>query len=135
MAMLLLIKHGQRQSKLANLVYTRELASRYPQLLCVSVHPGFVSTDMIRKTTVLARAYMYCASWLQGSPFVSAEKGALNQLWAAAGAERTMLKNGAYYTPVGVVEQKLDGVAQSDSFAKQLWEWTNEVLDTVSVST
>lgn len=70
---------------------------------------------------------MYTTQWFKNVPQFSAEQGALNQLWAAAGAERSALINGAYYTPIGVVEQ-LDEVAQSQEFATKLWDWTNEVL-------
>ena len=73
---------------------------------------------------------MYVVNWLQGVSLIPPEKGCLNQLWAAAGAERSMLVNGAYYMPVGVLSNhKLDSVAKSEEFASKLWQWTNDVLD------
>uniref|UniRef100_A0A8H7NQC1 Oxidoreductase n=1 Tax=Bionectria ochroleuca TaxID=29856 RepID=A0A8H7NQC1_BIOOC len=45
------------QSKLANLVYAAELARRYPQILSVSVHPGFVATNLIHNSSALAKFY------------------------------------------------------------------------------
>lgn len=34
------------QSKLANVLFTRELASRYPSITSVAVHPGVIKTDL-----------------------------------------------------------------------------------------
>ncbi|KAH8901768.1 NAD(P)-binding protein [Thozetella sp. PMI_491] len=116
------------QSKLANLVYATELARRYPQLLSVSIHPGFVDTDLIRKSSVLGKIYMYGRHWLRGNTTIPREKGALNQLWAAAGVERSKLVNGAYYIPVAVVGE-VDAISKSEEFGKKLWSWTEEVLD------
>ncbi|CAI6094941.1 unnamed protein product [Clonostachys chloroleuca] len=115
------------QSKLANLVYAAELARRYPKILSVSVHPGFVDTPMIHNSSLLARVAMYVGHWLKNIPQFTMDQGAFNQLWAAAGAKRDVLINGAYYTPIGVVGE-LDEVAKSEDFAKRLWDWTNEVL-------
>ena len=36
------------QSKLANILYTNELATRYPAISCISVHPGSVNTGLSR---------------------------------------------------------------------------------------
>jgi len=36
------------QSKLANLLYSGELARRYPEIRCVAVHPGAVATGLSR---------------------------------------------------------------------------------------
>jgi len=36
------------QSKPANILYTNELARRYPAIRCVSVHPGSVNTGLSR---------------------------------------------------------------------------------------
>lgn len=36
------------ESKLANILYTNELARRYPAIRCVSVHPGSVNTGLSR---------------------------------------------------------------------------------------
>lgn len=45
-----------------------------------------------------------------------------NQLWAAAGAKKNEIENGAYYMPVGALSQgKLDKVATSETFANELW--------------
>ena len=117
------------QSKLANIVYAAELARRYPQILSVSVHPGVVTTDLVNNLSASRKALVYTANWVQGISLIPPEKGCLNQLWAAAGSERTEVVNGAFYMPVGVLSNnKLDSVAKSEDFASELWRWTEEVL-------
>ncbi|CAH0051976.1 unnamed protein product [Clonostachys solani] len=115
------------QSKLANLVYAAELARRYPQILSVSIHPGFVATNLVHSSSVLAKLYSYGRHWLRGESILSPHEGSLNSLWVAAGAERNNLVNGAYYEPVGVL-RKPDGLASSEEFTKRVWTWTNGVL-------
>ena len=118
------------QSKLANIVYTAELARRYPQILCVSVHPGVVTTDLVNSLSTSRKAMIKSFNWLQGISFIPPEKGRLNQLWAAAGGARSQLINGAFYMPVGVLSNReLDSTAKSEEFATELWRWSNEVLN------
>jgi hypothetical protein len=118
------------QSKLANLVYAAELARRYPGILTVSLHPGPATTGLVNNLRISTKAVTYALNWLQGTPLLTPEKACLNQLWAAAGAERSTLVNGAFYMPVGVLSNnKLDKVASSEEFARELWRWTNDVLD------
>lgn len=73
---------------------------------------------------------MYLSHWIRGVGVLPIEKGCLSQVWAAAGAGKDELVNGAYYTPVGVVGNK-DSLAQDEKFGARLWKWTNEVLDEV----
>eukprot|EP00522_Entomoneis_paludosa_P018450 CAMPEP_0172459998 /NCGR_PEP_ID=MMETSP1065-20121228/35076_1 /TAXON_ID=265537 /ORGANISM="Amphiprora paludosa, Strain CCMP125" /LENGTH=50 /DNA_ID=CAMNT_0013214887 /DNA_START=44 /DNA_END=193 /DNA_ORIENTATION=- len=35
-------------SKLANILFTKELDRRYPKLFTAAVHPGLVRTDVVR---------------------------------------------------------------------------------------
>ncbi|EHL03411.1 putative Uncharacterized oxidoreductase [Glarea lozoyensis 74030] len=121
-----LYRYGQ--SKLANLVYAKELARRYPGITTVSVHPGTVATDLVLKLRPLQRRIVYISQFVQGKRVLTEAEGALNPLWAAAGADKKRLENGGYYEPVGVLG-KLDAVATDVKFARQLWEYTQEVLD------
>lgn len=41
------------QSKLANMLYARELAKHYPQIKTVAIHPGFIKTDLFSQTSFL----------------------------------------------------------------------------------
>ncbi|KAL0062120.1 hypothetical protein AAF712_011047 [Marasmius tenuissimus] len=111
------------QSKLANVLYAGELARQYPNITSVSVHPGIVNTGLTSSSTWFTRAFLFVwTSWRQVTP----EEGAYNQVWAST-VDRTILKNGAYYDPVGVLSTPGQD-AQDRGLAKKLWEWTEEEL-------
>jgi len=112
------------QSKLANILFARSLATRYPQLLSCSVHPGAVMTPV-------TRGFQQAHPWLTQvllppvSLFLtSVQKGARNQLWActAAGPE-----SGEFYDPVAKPGET-SKEADSDRLADELWAWTTTEL-------
>ncbi|GFF81891.1 hypothetical protein CNMCM6936_006625 [Aspergillus lentulus] len=115
------IRYGQ--SKLANILYARELARRYPAITCVSIHPGVVSTGLVDNQTRGNRAFVYVTTI---GKMVKPAEGAYNQLWAAT-ASKEELVNGGFYEPVGV-PGKLYRAAGDDALAGRLWEWTEEAL-------
>lgn len=112
------------QSKLANLLFAKELARRYPALTSVSIHPGVVKTELwastinwwgVGKVLTVAKDKFY----------TSVQDGAKGQLWAGT-AEG--VQSGLYYTPVGVPGQETR-VACNMKLAGQLWEWTDKELE------
>ena len=114
------------QSKLANILYARELATRYPSITTVSVHPGIIKTDLYepnKETNLLVRYGMAIVG-----PLIMQDvaQGALNQLWVTA-AKKEGLINGAYYKPVGQLS-KGSGYAQDTGLAASLWKWTQNEL-------
>jgi NAD(P)-dependent dehydrogenase (short-subunit alcohol dehydrogenase family) len=113
------------QSKLANLLYAKQLAIHHPQLLSASVHPGFVRTDMVAGASWKDRAIVAMAS--QGN-WTSVEQGPWNQTWAAT-AKRDELRNGAYYEPVGVDVQGSTKWVDDGVLGGRLWEWTERELE------
>ena len=130
------------QSKLANILFTVELARRYPAITSVTIHPGGVATNLL---TPFLEAHPYLT--MMAIPFwkllaTPASRGAWNQTWAATtpvmGKEWTKLdteggktaieiKNGAYYRPVAK-EGGQTGLAKDTELARQLYEWTEEQL-------
>ncbi|RDL36713.1 Oxidoreductase, short-chain dehydrogenase family [Venustampulla echinocandica] len=117
------------QSKLANIVYAAELARRYPNILSVSVHPGVTETGMITNLPPWRKTLVHGSLWMQGQSIMKQEQGILSQLWAAAGAKRSEIVNGAFYMPVGVLTtDKLDKTAKSEKLGTDLWEWTEQAL-------
>jgi hypothetical protein len=95
----------------------------------VSVHPGLVDTDLLNTLSMARKLFVLGAAKLMGVSAIPQEKGRLNQLWAAAGAKKSDLVNGAFYMPVGVQSNdKLDKTAKSAEFATELWTWTQDVL-------
>jgi retinol dehydrogenase 12 len=111
------------QSKLANMLYSSELACRYPSITAVAVHPGQVSetglSRSMRESHLIVRVFEATIGRVTG---VSVEQGAHNQLWAATSSE---VESGAYYEPVG---KKAAGstVSRDKRLAQRLWEWTEE---------
>ncbi|KAM0540653.1 hypothetical protein ACHAPJ_013546 [Fusarium lateritium] len=116
------------QSKLANALFARSLARRYPQLRVSSLTPGNVDTNLA--STWLDSSLLLRAAKLVFFPvlrvFVSTvEQGALNQLWASVSDS---VVSGEYYAPVGI-HGKASQLATDDQLADRLWEWTEKELE------
>jgi NAD(P)-dependent dehydrogenase (short-subunit alcohol dehydrogenase family) len=117
------------QSKLANILFTAELARRYPQITSVVIHPGVVETSLVSDLPAFHRYFTRGTCWLQGTPIIKPHEGAYNQLWCAAGAKKGDLRNGGFYRPVGRDDTAvLKGEALNAELAAKLWEWTERVL-------
>ncbi|KAJ5194095.1 Short-chain dehydrogenase/reductase SDR [Penicillium cf. griseofulvum] len=113
------------QSKLANLLYARELAKRFPSITSVSVHPGVVKTDLVAGLSLKDKIIVYSTTWWL---LLQPHEGAFNQTWAAT-VDKAEIQNGGYYEPVGKLEDgKLDKTARDDKLAERLWDWTEEAL-------
>ncbi|PVH78900.1 NAD(P)-binding protein [Cadophora sp. DSE1049] len=112
------------QSKLANILYTKELGRRYPTIKVVAIHPGVVKTDLqatMRKSFLLAKLLAPVYTYFAG---VEVEEGARNQLWAATAKG---VESGKLYYPVG---EEVEGsvLARDGELAGKLWEWTEREL-------
>jgi NAD(P)-dependent dehydrogenase (short-subunit alcohol dehydrogenase family) len=110
------------QSKLANILFTKALATRYPRITAVAVHPGTIMTDLYsaqNKSNVLVKSLM---AYVAPLFFADVHYGALNQLWAAT-VPRPQVISGGYYMPVG---NKTGGssYARDATLATKLWDWT-----------
>ncbi len=112
-------------SKLANILFTRELAARYPSITSVAVHPGVIKTDLYAPNQT-SSMFMKYGMMVFGPLMKTVVTGAYNQLWATT-TKKDELKNGAYYTPIGS-ESKGSGNAQNQSLSKELWDWTEKTL-------
>ncbi|KAJ5709394.1 Oxidoreductase short-chain dehydrogenase/reductase family [Penicillium malachiteum] len=112
------------RSKLANLLYARELARHYPALTSVSLTPGVVNTGLVENLGLFNRAFVYLTTLGQVQ---KTEEGAYNQLWAVS-APKNSLQNGQFYEPVGVLSNKLSEAAKDANLARQLWEWTEDAI-------
>lgn len=120
------------QAKLANILFTRELAARYPQITSVAIHPGVILTDLYASLKanwfigVLVFIYARMMPFLPGH-FKDTKGGALTQTWAAT-TPKEDLKSGEFYRPVGI-RSAGSGYAQDLGLAKKLWEWTDEEFE------
>jgi NAD(P)-dependent dehydrogenase (short-subunit alcohol dehydrogenase family) len=117
-------------SKAANILFAAELARGYPAFKSVSLHPGMIKTDLYLPNQEVNSLFKYGLALFGPLILRGVPEGAHNQLWAAAGAEREELVDGAYYTPVGNSHAGNKFAADQVS-GKRLWEWTEAELKKV----
>ncbi|RWA06711.1 hypothetical protein EKO27_g8400 [Xylaria grammica] len=117
------IRYGN--SKLANMLYARELARRHPKLLAFSLHPGAVTTGLVNDLSLTDRMFVYVS--MMGK-MITPEQGTFNHLWAIS-APRDTIKPGGFYEPVGVFSSEEDAVAKERNYNKELWEYTDRELE------
>ncbi|KAK6211449.1 short-chain dehydrogenase/reductase family Oxidoreductase [Colletotrichum tabaci] len=121
------VRYGQ--SKLANILFTRELARRHPSITAVVVHPGVVGTGLVANQGLLNRLFVHATNRIAGASILTPENGCWNQVWAAAAAGKGDLASGGFYMPVGhLADDQLDKCATDDRLAGELWRWTEDVL-------
>jgi NAD(P)-dependent dehydrogenase (short-subunit alcohol dehydrogenase family) len=121
------VRYGH--SKLANILFSHELARRYPQITSVSIHPGVVLTDLYHSQTRGNRFFIYWTCWAQGVKLIEPHQGAWNQTWCAAAAKKGELQSGKFYLPVGAeATETLTKLGKDGKLAKELWDWTEKVL-------
>ncbi|KAM3072036.1 hypothetical protein ACMFMG_008498 [Clarireedia jacksonii] len=112
------LRYGQ--SKLANLLYARELAERYPNILAFAIHPGVVKTSLVTDLTWSQKLLVYLPNIGQ---MLNPEQGAYNLLWAVT-AKKEGIKGGRLYEPVGKLSKEKTKASEDPKLRKKLWEWT-----------
>ncbi|KAM6520143.1 hypothetical protein FALCPG4_013694 [Fusarium falciforme] len=110
------------QSKLANMLWVRQLAKRYPQLTVSAIDPGLVQTELAVKATGISWILRAIIKTMLLTPV---EKGVKNQLWASVSKD---VKSGEYYEPIGRAGLATDD-GKDDELAAKLWTWTENELD------
>lgn len=110
------------QSKLANILFTKELARRYPNIKSVAIHPGRVQTALSDPMMNEGSIFAWFQRFYDVFDLVTVEEGTLNQLWAATGPKKDV-KNGEYYTPVAK-GGCASSLAKDSALAAKLWDWT-----------
>jgi NAD(P)-dependent dehydrogenase (short-subunit alcohol dehydrogenase family) len=126
------------QSKLANILFSNELARRYPDITSVSIHPGPVVTNLPSSfisnhpwITMMVRPFT-------GLFMATAPEGALNQTWACVapvkgkpgigGGSEKELQRGGYYVPVTKVGSSTK-FTKDQELGKKLWEWSEKEVE------
>jgi NAD(P)-dependent dehydrogenase (short-subunit alcohol dehydrogenase family) len=115
-------------SKLANLLFAKEMAKEFSELVTVAVNPGEVKTDLFEPNGA-GRKLWALRTFLVPLIAGSVEDGAKNQLWAATADG---VQSGELYYPVGVTG-KTAPVGLDEKLAKKLWDWTNKELEEHSI--
>jgi NAD(P)-dependent dehydrogenase (short-subunit alcohol dehydrogenase family) len=117
------------QSKLANILFSRELSARYPQITSVSLHPGVIITDLYN--TFVSGPIMKIGLWfykqllpILPGHFKDVKGGALTQTYLAT-VDKSKIQNGEFYMPVGKLS-KGSSYSRDTGLARKLWEWTEE---------
>lgn len=105
-------------SKLCNVLFTRELANRLEgtQVTCYCLHPGVVTTELVRDMSVWLRLLLVPLSWLF---FLDPEAGAQTTLHCAL-QEGLEPLSGRYFSSCSL--QAVGAKARDDGLAKKLWE-------------
>jgi retinol dehydrogenase 12 len=116
------------QSKLAIILYTVELARRYPTIKVVTVHPGIIDTHLTPHWMKANALMKFITAGGEGG-MKNPEEGSWNQLWAATGSG---VVSGEYYEPVGVFGTRTKK-SKDEQQQKALWEWTEEQLKSWAV--
>ncbi|KAI1023215.1 hypothetical protein LB503_000146 [Fusarium chuoi] len=111
------------QSKLACLLYAREVAKRYSGFKNIAINPGEVQTELFTREAgddLMKHLQENVASKVA----IPISEGVSNHLWATTAPD---IENGEFYEPVGKTGG-LEGHGLDDEMAKKLWDWTEEQL-------
>lgn len=112
------------QSKVAQILFAQKLAQLYPSITSVSLHPGFVATEINTGkgggSFWLGLLIRNIVGWVG----LSVEDGTKNQLWAGVAPE---VESGKYYDPIGVLKAG-SSVARDEKKREELWQWTEKEL-------
>jgi len=109
-------------SKLCNVLFTRELAKREPDVTATCFHPGVVRTGWGKNDGLLYRVGLTAISPFLRSP----ERGARSLVWLALSEEAAEL-DGVYVQDEKVLAPS--AAAQDDMLAAALWEASEELVN------
>ncbi|KAG0147847.1 hypothetical protein CROQUDRAFT_655640 [Cronartium quercuum f. sp. fusiforme G11] len=116
------VRYGN--SKLSNMVFTQELQSRVDDcgILCLSVHPGAVSTE-ISRSGLKSFPYLAPFMFIQDYVMMSPQDGAITQLYAATCPEvKEKQLKGAYLVPFGKLGKKSTlGEDKEGKLGREFW--------------
>lgn len=124
------------QSKLANILFTRELSTRlealgHKKLFVNAVHPGVVSTELGRSTGLVSG---FLIRTLGPLFLLTPLKGALTSLFVATDPSIEAKEiNGAYFVPIAK-QQESSVQSQDASLAKSLWDLSLALLKEKSIA-
>ncbi|EDO17140.1 hypothetical protein Kpol_1072p10 [Vanderwaltozyma polyspora DSM 70294] len=115
-------------AKTSVIQFTKMMAIKYPNVLCLSIHPGLVmNTNLFSYWTRLPIVGMFFWMLFQlvGYFFgVSNEEGSLATIKCALSPELTLDKDNGKYFSTGGVETKPSHIANNLDNAASTWIWT-----------
>ncbi|KZV99685.1 NAD(P)-binding protein [Exidia glandulosa HHB12029] len=120
---------GYGQSKLANILFSKELARRFPAVKAYSAHPGSVGTDLGRHLTqeALTDVYQRMAAepYFENAEMKTLEAGCSTTLVAAL-TPASEMENGAYFADCQVAVPK---DTATNATATKLWELSENIIE------
>jgi retinol dehydrogenase-12 len=108
-------------SKLCNILFTRELAKRAPELHANCFHPGVVRTGFGKNENGIWKVL----TTIGGPFFRSPQRGARSLLWLSL-SEQAVALTGEYLEDEKVVAPSAQ--AQDETFAEGLWERSTQLV-------
>ncbi|KZP33698.1 NAD(P)-binding protein [Athelia psychrophila] len=117
-------------SKIANILVTRQLAKRYPEIWSFAPHPGPVQSELTRNVGIPGPIMWVLDRVL----FKPVQYGALTQLYAGTASDIDESQNGSYLIPLAKFESKLPHPqAGDDAFGEKVWEWNISAMQKAGV--
>jgi NAD(P)-dependent dehydrogenase (short-subunit alcohol dehydrogenase family) len=111
-------------SKLANMLYARQVTRRHPKILSYSVHPGVINTALVSNLKLSDRLFVKASMYGQMIPI---EQGTYNHLWAVS-VPRNSVKAGGFYEPAGIYSSEDLAKTKDDKFGDKLWDYTEKSI-------
>ena len=109
------------QSKLANILFTKSLAKKHPNILVNSLHPGVVGSGFVNDDL----AWYFKSVWKVIKPFLlSPEKGAATSIYLASSPLVNV--SGKYFDKSK--EKKTSKLAQDEALAEKLWAYSDRQI-------
>lgn len=113
------------QSKLANVLFTKEFAKRYPTITCNCLHPGVVASEIGAKPNSF---WLRWGWYISKSFMVSTEKGARTSIWLAS-SDKVANVTGKYFSPK-LKEGNISPLAEDQALRTKLWEISKNIVAT-----
>ncbi|KAH7316924.1 oxidoreductase [Stachybotrys elegans] len=112
------------QSKLASVLYGRELARRSPTIETIVIHPGESNTSLVKSLSWWQKIVVFLPNI---GKFLPDEQGCWNQVWAV-GASKDKFVSGQMYEPVGDLTKSYTSWCLDEKLANDLWDWTEDAI-------
>lgn len=118
-------------SKLCNVLFTKYLAEKRPDLKVYAVHPGYVATELTRNIKDSYGGVMDVLSKVGGAVVAkSPDNGALTSLYVATSDKVLSDPNGSYFVPTAKLSQACD-MALDKEMQRKLFEMSMSVAQQV----
>ncbi|EFN78522.1 Retinol dehydrogenase 11 [Harpegnathos saltator] len=121
---------GYAQSKLMNVLFTKELARRLKEanitgINVYSLHPGAIKTELGRHIDAMSNVIKFGFHWIVQPFFKTPEQGVQTTIYCAVD-EKTANETGLYYTECNVANTHQ--MANNERALKQLWDQSCRLL-------